>query len=128
MCIRDSDYTDPHANRNIDRSAISNHVDDTDENSVDNTSVSGRNNEVKIREKYVVVPETSQDMAFICPICKETVTGVYDEESGEWVWKNTIEVNGKYFHSSCYHETSQNSTKSNEGKVGLDDLKKLVTK
>ena len=123
-----NDYTDPHANKNIDKSALNIHADENDEGSVDNTLGSDRSNELKIRGKYVVVPETSQDMAFKCPICKETVTGVYDEESGEWVWKNTIEVNGKYFHSTCYHETSQNSSKSNSGKVGLDDLKKLVTK
>ena len=98
-----SDYSDTSTNRNINKSNEINHINDPSENSVDNTSENGKNDDVRIRERYVVVPETSQDMAFKCPICKETVTGVYDEESGEWIWKNTIEVNGKYFHLSLIH-------------------------
>ncbi|CAI4058560.1 hypothetical protein SKDZ_04G4340 [Saccharomyces kudriavzevii ZP591] len=122
-----SDYADSNTNNNSDNINSSGYADDSNENSL-NPSGNDKDNEVKIREKYVVVPETSQDMAFTCPICKETVTGVYDEESGEWIWKNTIEVNGKYFHSTCYHETSQNSNKTVEGQIDLDDLKKLITK
>nr|4OI4_B Chain B, Protein PCF11 [Saccharomyces cerevisiae S288C]4OI4_D Chain D, Protein PCF11 [Saccharomyces cerevisiae S288C]4OI4_U Chain U, Protein PCF11 [Saccharomyces cerevisiae S288C] len=59
-----NDYTDPHANKNIDKSALNIHADENDEGSVDNTLGSDRSNELEIRGKYVVVPETSQDMAF----------------------------------------------------------------
>ncbi|CAI4055764.1 hypothetical protein N7582_000422 [Saccharomyces uvarum] len=123
------DYTDPNAmenSNNIDNP--SNYAGDINEKPVKDSLGNRKDNEAKIREKYVVVPETSQDMVFKCPICKETVTGVYDEESGEWIWKNTIEVNDKYFHSTCYHETSKSLNKFDEGSIDLDDLKKLITK
>lgn len=73
-------------------------------------------------KKHVVVPESAVDMSFQCPICKENVTGLYDEELGEWVWKNAMEVNNKYFHATCYYEAARN----NDNPLGLHlDLEKL---
>ncbi|CCK68107.1 Pcf11p KNAG_0A04300 [Huiozyma naganishii CBS 8797] len=77
----------------------------------------------KLLAKYVVVPDSIQDMAFICPICKEKVNGVYDEDSGEWVWKNTIAIENKHFHATCYFETVQN--RSNSGDMPTTELETL---
>lgn len=63
------------------------------------------NNITDISEQYVVVPETAIDNFYRCPICQEKVTSVYNDDTGEWIWKNTIQADGKYFHATCYKET-----------------------
>lgn len=63
-----------------------------------------------LSKKYVIVPESTEDMTFQCPVCKDSVTSVYDEELGEWIWKNTVIINGKKFHSTCYYETIKNNS------------------
>ncbi|CCE90321.1 Pcf11p TDEL_0B01920 [Torulaspora delbrueckii] len=77
-------------------------------------------------KKHVVVPESAEDMSFKCPICKEVVAGLYDEELGEWVWRNAMEVDNKYFHATCYYEAARNSTKAGV-QLDLESLKHLVT-
>lgn len=78
-------------------------------------------------KKHVVVPESAEDMSFKCPICKEVVAGLYDEELGEWVWKNAMEVNNKYFHATCYYEAARNSDTNVGVQLDLENLKHLVT-
>lgn len=56
-------------------------------------------------EHYVIVPESNVDNSYKCPICQEKVTSIYDDDIGEWIWKNTIQVDGKYYHATCYKET-----------------------
>ena len=68
------------------------------------------------RRDVITVPESSEDMSYRCPICQDRTTAVYDDELGEWVWRNTVEVNGKFFHASCYRETARN------GLNGLGDI------
>lgn len=80
-----------------------------------------------LRKKFVVVPESSEDMSFQCPICKETVTAVYDEELGEWAWKNAIEYNDKYYHATCYYEAAKNSDNSIGLELDLEKLKNLIS-
>ncbi|GAV46836.1 hypothetical protein ZYGR_0A04340 [Zygosaccharomyces rouxii] len=80
-----------------------------------------------LRKKYVVVPELAEDMSFQCPICKDAVTGLYDEDLGEWVWKNSMEANGKYFHATCYYEAVKNNSGSNVVQLDLEKLKHLVS-
>lgn len=77
--------------------------------------------------KHVVVPESAVDMSFQCPICKENVTGLYDEELGEWVWKNAMEVNNKYFHATCYYEAARNNDNPLGLQLDLEKLKHLVS-
>ena len=64
------------------------------------------------RKDIITVPESNEDMSYRCPICQDRTTAVYDDELGEWVWRNTVEVNGKYFHASCYRETARNEFNS----------------
>lgn len=77
------------------------------------TSANFKLDEDSLRTLKVNVPESIEDMTFKCPICKEVATAVYDEDSGEWVWKNALEVNGKYFHAVCYYESIKNSGNNN---------------
>lgn len=78
-------------------------------------------------KKHVVVPESAEDMSFQCPICKEHVTGLYDEELGEWIWKNAMEVNNKYFHATCYYEAAKNNDNRVDLHLDLEKLKYLVS-
>ncbi|QLQ81937.1 hypothetical protein HG537_0G01910 [Torulaspora globosa] len=78
-------------------------------------------------KKHVIVPESAVDMSFQCPICKENVTGLYDEELGEWVWKNAMEVNNKYFHATCYYEAARNNDNPLGLQLDLEKLKHLVS-
>ena len=83
--------------------------------------------EEMLRNAKVPVPETNVDMTFKCPICKDTVNAVYDEDTGEWVWKNTVNINGKYFHALCYYESIKNGNDP-EQSLALENLRKLVQK
>lgn len=80
-----------------------------------------------LRNTKLPVPETNVDMTYKCPICKDTVNAVYDEDTGEWVWRNTININGKYFHALCYYESIKNSN-APEQSSALGNLRKLVQK
>ncbi|KAL3232270.1 Protein PCF11 [Nakaseomyces bracarensis] len=77
-------------------------------------------------KKSVVVPETSEDMSFQCPVCKETVGSVFDEDSGEWVWKNTIRVDDKYLHATCYYEAAKSRDNTSGISVDLNNLKQIL--
>lgn len=80
-----------------------------------------------LRNTKLPVPETNVDMTYKCPICKDTVNAVYDEDTGEWVWRNTININGKYFHALCYYESIKNSNDPEQSSA-LENLRKLVQK
>lgn len=101
-------------------------------NSNNNFSQASVNKAIKIDEsilnkKYIIVPESAEDMSFQCPICKETVTAVYDEELGEWTWKGCMEYNGKYFHATCYYEAAKNNNNIIGLELDLEKLKNLIT-
>ncbi|SMN20905.1 similar to Saccharomyces cerevisiae YDR228C PCF11 mRNA 3' end processing factor [Maudiozyma saulgeensis] len=91
----------------------------------DGTLNDGTINEDILREAKVSVPETNVDMTFKCPICKDTVGAVYDEDSGEWVWKNTVYINGKYFHAICYYDSIKNNTNGDYSSA-LQNFRKLI--
>lgn len=81
------------------------HKHDNESNNYHDHNGHGSNQQQELSDQYVVVPESMVDNSYKCPICQETVTSVYDDETGEWIWKNTIQVDGKYFHATCYYET-----------------------
>ncbi|SCU95696.1 LANO_0E11078g1_1 [Lachancea nothofagi CBS 11611] len=70
-----------------------------------NKNIEPADNEANLIKKSVVVPESSEEMSFQCPICREVQSAVYDDDIGEWIWPNCVESQGKYFHSTCFHET-----------------------
>lgn len=62
---------------------------------------------------YVTVPETSVDMQTQCGICREIIKGEYDDDLGEWVYKDSVQgPQGKIFHWACFNEAN-NKKKSN---------------
>lgn len=83
-------------------------------------------NEDILRNLKVVVPETTENMSFQCPICKDVLNAVYDEDTGEWVWKNAVEIDGKYFHALCYYESVKNNGNEEERSRGLQNLQRLL--
>lgn len=81
--------------------------------------------EADLAKKFVTVPETSDEMSFQCPICREVQSAVYNDDMGEWIWTNCIESQGKYFHSTCFHEAVEGSPQ-NALHQGLERLKGLA--
>lgn len=41
-----------------------------------------------------------------CVICRERFKSYWDEEHEEWMWRDAIKLDGKYFHHSCHLEAS----------------------
>ncbi|GMM56425.1 Pcf11 protein [Maudiozyma humilis] len=83
-------------------------------------------NEVTLRNLKVVVPESTENMSFQCPICKDSLDAVYDEDTGEWIWRNAVEINGKHFHALCYYESVKNNSNEEERNLGLQNLQRLI--
>lgn len=51
------------------------------------------------REKYTEVP---LDSNVVCPVCQEPHETSWSEEAENWVWMNAVEVDGHYFHATCF--------------------------
>ena len=70
-----------------------------------------------------MVPDFATDMKFQCPICTESTYGKHDEDLGEWIWTNCIQVADKFFHATCYYEAAKNqqsNTSSSSQNLQLD--------
>lgn len=97
----------------------------------------GHNSEKKKKANYVLVPGDSTDMKCVCGICKEVIKGSFDDDLGEWVFKNSVSSNDRIFHESCWDETSKTgglTTKlvlkrgrDGEKKVDLSALQYLIS-
>lgn len=81
----------------LDRGTV---VDDVS-NFRDNRSV----NEEK-DDHIVQIPQGASNEV-ICDICKETIHGVFDEDTGEWIWKGVISHRGTVRHYICHLETTK---------------------
>ncbi|KAJ1954046.1 mRNA 3' end processing factor, partial [Dispira parvispora] len=55
-----------------------------------------------LRSMFVVVPPQDHNLA--CPICSEKLTGVWDEEEEEWVYRNAIDIDGIIHHATCHRD------------------------
>lgn len=53
----------------------------------------------KEREKYIEVPLESN---VVCPVCQEPHETSWSEEAENWVWMNAVEIDGHYFHATCF--------------------------
>lgn len=61
--------------------------------------------------KHIVrIPESSNNEV-ICKICREMQIGIFDEDEGEWIWKNAIDINGTVYHWSCWMEAKMRNNK-----------------
>lgn len=62
--------------------------------------------------KHIVrIPESSSNEV-VCAICRDKLVGVFDEESGDWIWRNAIMYRSRVLHWSCYMETRQRGRRS----------------
>ncbi|SCW04068.1 LAFE_0H05204g1_1 [Lachancea fermentati] len=84
--------------------------------------------EQELNKKYVVVPESTEDMSFQCPVCMEESSAVYNDDTGEWIWPNCVESQGKYFHATCFNEAVKGSLQETSINQGLQKLKGLIGK
>lgn len=98
------------------------------QSSIEDNENDNKITEAELFKKYVTVPETSTDMSFQCPICTEITSGIYDEDLGEWVWKNCIHSQGKYFHATCFHETVKDNGSTMNIGTDLEKIKTLITR
>ncbi|GME76122.1 unnamed protein product [Ambrosiozyma monospora] len=60
--------------------------------------------EEELNKKTVTIPDDS-DNEVICGTCRDKLVGVFDDDAGEWIWRNAIRVKGKVYHYSCWVET-----------------------
>lgn len=63
-------------------------------------------------KKYVVVPDDCINNTVVCGICRDKLLGVFDDDLGEWIWRNAISLKEKgkerIYHYTCYLETKGN--------------------
>lgn len=64
-------------------------------------------NPQQLRSKNVPLPTDKAVVGTPCPICREKFAPVFDDDTEEWVWKNAVQVNGKFFHATCYAEAER---------------------
>ncbi|CAG98393.1 Pcf11p [Kluyveromyces lactis] len=76
----------------------------------------------KLRNKYIVVPDYATDMKFQCPICTESTYGKYDEDLGEWIWSNCVQVGDKFFHATCYYEAAKSQQSNTSSSPSFQNL------
>ena len=76
----------------------------------------------KLRNKYIVVPDYATDMKFQCLICTESTYGKYDEDLGEWIWSNCVQVGDKFFHATCYYEAAKSQQSNTSSSPSFQNL------
>lgn len=82
----------------------------------------------KFANTHVVVPDDPEIAARLCRICKEKFQSEWSEEVEEWIWKNAVEIDGVYYHASCYYSAksmsesvkTEETAKAESGSVGFD--------
>lgn len=60
--------------------------------------------EEDMNKHVVAIPEDSEN-EITCGICRDKLVGVFDDTTGEWIWKNAIKKRGRIYHYSCWLET-----------------------
>lgn len=60
--------------------------------------------EEEMNKHVVMIPDDS-DNEVLCGICRDKIVGVFDDDSGEWVWRNAVKQRGRIYHYSCWIET-----------------------
>ncbi|KAG0683347.1 hypothetical protein C6P40_003757 [Pichia californica] len=58
----------------------------------------------------VRIPESSSNEV-VCGICREKLVGTFDEDSGDWIWKNAVEQKGKVWHWTCWEERKRSGSR-----------------
>jgi hypothetical protein len=68
----------------------------------------------------VIAPHDPKKESRPCSICREKFEKVFNEEEGQWVWYNAVEVDGRIDHAICREEMRR-------GEERRKGLKKSVT-
>lgn len=61
-------------------------------------------NDYNDRASYVVVPAGEETKSMRCPVCKEAIRSEFWEEEEEWIWRGSVKVKEKIFHTTCHRE------------------------
>lgn len=66
-----------------------------------------RDYDPKDADKHLITIPESSNNEIICGICHDDLVGVYDEDSGDWVWKNATkdDSRNRVVHWTCWMET-----------------------
>lgn len=55
---------------------------------------------------FVAIPPGASNEV-TCDVCKEIISGVFDEDTGEWIWRGAVSYRGKVRHYMCHLETTK---------------------
>ena len=73
-------------------------------------------------QDFVRAPTDPVLRALPCPIDQEPFKSEWSEEVQDFIWKDAIQVGGRYYHASCYKEITKNgegiSTPGGAGRTG----------
>jgi pre-mRNA cleavage complex 2 protein Pcf11 len=81
-------------------------VTDTGDNGKEREKERDREEKIDLKDApnhIVRIPESSNNEV-VCGICRDTIVGVFDEDSGDWVWKNAVEARSRVWHWTCWME------------------------
>jgi pre-mRNA cleavage complex 2 protein Pcf11 len=69
----------------------------------------------KTMQNYVRAPADPFLRNAPCPIDQETFKSEWSEELQDFIWKDAIQVGGRYYHASCYKEATRDRDKDAGG-------------
>jgi pre-mRNA cleavage complex 2 protein Pcf11 len=61
----------------------------------------------KQQTDFVRAPSDPALRSLPCPIDQEPFKSEWSEEVQDFIWKDTVQVGGKYYHASCYREVTK---------------------
>lgn len=87
--------------------------------------------EPRIPPPQDVVIKPGEETTVVCLVCKDTLLGVYNDDTGEWVWKAAVRVrhNGadSIYHHQCYQDMlREQNAKRAGGELGGDVKRERV--
>lgn len=74
-------------------------------------SVNGAVSAVKKKVDFVQAPTDPVLRSLPCPIDQEPFKSEWSEEVQDFIWKDAIQVGGRYYHASCYAEVARGRDK-----------------
>lgn len=80
---------------------------------VDNNGLAANGAPAKTRKKvdFVKAPTDPIIRSLPCPIDQEPFKSEWSEEVQDFIWKDAIQVGGRYYHASCYAEVTKGRDK-----------------
>jgi pre-mRNA cleavage complex 2 protein Pcf11 len=66
----------------------------------------------KPRAQYIPVPDDSEGVNNVCPICQEKFEMKWLDDAQEFVWMDAQKVNDRVYHATCFAEVSKDDSSS----------------